>query len=88
MSDRATAFLDSWEFAHITIVAQSKRADEAQRLASLCRADAAKAGITEQDLEDAADGDLTGNMVRALDAAALRRLARDQWADRERDAEV
>jgi hypothetical protein len=86
VSDRATAFLDGWEFAHITIVAQSKRAEEARRLAPQCREDAAKAGISQQDLEDAVDGDLIGNMVRALDTAALRRLARDQWADQERDA--
>ena len=86
MSDRTTAFLDGWEFEHITIVAQSKRVEEAKRLAVLCRQDAARAGISQQDLEDAVEGDLIGNMVRALDAAALRQLARDQWADQERDA--
>ena len=87
MSNRATKFVDRWECEHVSIVAQSERAAEAQRLALQCREDAVRVGISEQDLEDAVGGDLISNMAHALDAAAFRQLARDQWADEERDAE-
>ena len=48
---------------------RSDREGQAQRLALRCREDAAKAGISSQDLEVAADGNLIGNMLQALDAA-------------------
>ncbi len=87
MRNQATEFLDRWEFAHVTVVPLSKRAEEAQRLALRCREDAAKAGISDQDLEAAVGDDLVGNMVQALGAAAFRELAREQWADEDRDSE-
>ena len=48
---------------------RSDREGQAQRLALRCGEDAAKAGISSQDLEVAADGNLIGNMLQALDAA-------------------
>jgi hypothetical protein len=41
-------------------------------LALRCREDAAKAGISSQDLEAAAEGNLIGNMLQALDDAEFR----------------
>lgn len=87
MSNRATEFVNRWEFEHVRIVAPSERAEEARRLALQCREDAARAGISEQDLEEAVGGDLIANMVLALSAAAFRELAKEQWADEERDVD-
>jgi hypothetical protein len=83
MSNRAAEFVERWEFDHIKFVPDSERAEEARRLAALCRQDAAKAGISAADLDAAAEGDLTGNMVSALSAAAFRQMAVEQWADEE-----
>jgi hypothetical protein len=80
VSNRAKEFVDRWELAHVKSVPRPKKEAEAQRLASQCREDAVRAGISQQDLEEAVDGDLVGNMSRALDAVTLRQLARDQWA--------
>jgi regulator of sirC expression with transglutaminase-like and TPR domain len=62
--------LAQWEFEHIADsdpVARSHREEEARRLALRCREDAGKAGISSQDLEAAAEGNLIGNMLQALD---------------------
>jgi hypothetical protein len=80
MSNRAAEFVERWEFDHIKLVPDSERAHEARRLAALCRQDAAKAGISAADLDAAVDGDLIGNMVSALSAAAFRKIAVEQWA--------
>jgi hypothetical protein len=86
MSEQAEKFLAQWEFEHIAdsdIVARADREDQARRLASRCREDAAKAGISSRDLEAAAEGNLIGNMLQALDAAEFRQMYRDQLADQE-----
>ena len=64
---------------------RSDREGQAQRLALRCREDAAKAGISSQDLEVAADGNLIGNMLQALDAAEFQQMYRDQVAEQEED---
>jgi hypothetical protein len=74
MTDRAIEFVDHWESEHVEAVVDSEKAKEAERLALQCRQDALRAGIAEQDLEAAVGGDLIGNMLRALDAVALREL--------------
>ena len=74
MTDRAKEFVDHWESENVEPVAASDKVKEAERLASLCREDALRAGIAEQDLEDAVGGDLVGNMLQALDVAARRDL--------------
>ena len=74
MSDRAKEFVDYWEFEHVEAVASSEKSKEAERLAVLCREDAIRAGISEQDLEIAVGGDLVSNMLQALEAAELRRI--------------
>jgi hypothetical protein len=83
MSDHAKRFLAKWEFEHIEVVARSGREEQARRLALQCRGDAAKAGISEQDLEAAVEGNLIGNMLQALDAAEFRQMYRDQVASQE-----
>jgi vacuolar-type H+-ATPase subunit C/Vma6 len=83
MTGQAKAFLERWEFENIKVVASSEQADEARRLASQCREDATKAGISDRDLEAAAAGDLVDSMVSALSAALFRQLAAEQWADEE-----
>ena len=67
------------------MVARSDRQDQAQRLALRCREDAARAGISGQDLEAAAEGNLIGNMLQALDDAEFRQMYRDQLASQEED---
>jgi len=83
MSDLAKKFLAKWEYEHIEVVARSHREKQARRLALLCREDAAKAGISEQDLEAAVEGNLIGNILQALDDAEFRQMYRDQVADQE-----
>ena len=68
------------------MVARSDREDQASRLAMRCREDAAKAGISSQDLEVAAGGNLIGNMLQALDAAEFQQMYRDQVAEQEEDS--
>jgi hypothetical protein len=83
MTDQAKKFLAQWQFEHITVVARSNREDQARRLALQCREDAAKAGISDQHLEAAVDGNLIGNMLQALDDAEFQQMYRDQLADQE-----
>jgi hypothetical protein len=83
MSEQAEKFLAQWEIEHIEMVARSDREDQARRLALRCREDAAKAGISSQDLEATAEGNLIGNMLQALDAAEFRQMYRDQLSDQE-----
>ena len=85
MSEQAEEFLALWEIVHIKMVARSDREDEAGRLALRCLEDAARAGISSQDLEAAAGGNLIGNMLQALDDAEFRRMYRDQVAEQEGD---
>ena len=85
MSEQAEKFLAQWEIGHIKKVARSDREDEAGRLALRCLEDAARAGISSQDLEAAAEGNLIGNMLQALDDVEFRRMYRDQVADQEED---
>jgi hypothetical protein len=54
-----------------------------RHLALRCREDAAKAGISGQDLEAAVEGNLIGNMLQALDAAEFRQMYRDQVGDQQ-----
>ena len=60
MSEQAEKFLAQWEIEHVKMVARSDREDQARRLALRCREDAARAGISSQDLEAAAEGNLIG----------------------------
>jgi hypothetical protein len=83
MSEQAEKFLAQWEFEHIKVVARSDREDQARRLPLRCREDAAKAGISGQDLEAAAEGNLIGNMLQALDDAEFQQMYRDQLAGQE-----
>ena len=85
MTDQAKKFLAQWEFEHITVVVRSDRENQGRRLALQCREDAAKAGISGQDLEAAAEGNLIGNMLQALDDAEFRQIYRDQLAGQEED---
>jgi hypothetical protein len=45
-----------------------------------CREDAARAGISSEDLEAAAEGNVIGNMLQALDEAEFQQMYRDQLA--------
>jgi len=75
MREQAEKFLAQWQFEHVRIVARSER----------CLEDAARAGISSLDLEAAAEGDLIGNMLQALDDAEFRRMYRDQVAEQEEE---
>ena len=83
MSVQAEKFLAQWEIEHIKMVARSDREDQARRLALRCREDAAKAGISNEDLEAAVEGNLIGNMLQALDDAEFQQMYRNQLADQE-----
>ena len=72
MNEQAGKFLAQWEIEHVKMVARSDRDYEAGRLAVRCLEDAARAGISSQDLQAAAEGNLIGNMLQALDDAEFR----------------
>jgi hypothetical protein len=74
MSNQAMEFVNRWEFENVKVIADSGRAGEAQRLASKCRGNAAKAGISAKELDAAIDGDLVTNKR----LAALRQMAMEQ----------
>ena len=50
MSEQAEEFLAQWQIEHVKMVARSDREYEAGRLALRCLEDAARAGISSQDL--------------------------------------
>jgi len=56
------------------MVVRSDREYEAGRLALRCLEDAARAGISSQDVEVAAEANLIGNMLQALDDAEFRQM--------------
>jgi hypothetical protein len=85
MSEQAEKFLAQWEIEHVKMVARSDREYEAGRLALRCLEDAARAGISRQDLEAAAEANLIGNMLQALADAEFQQMYRDQVADQEKD---
>ena len=85
MSEQAEKFLAHWQFEHVKLVARSDREHQARRLALRCREDATRAGISSQDLEAAAEGNLIGNMLQALDDAEFRQMYRDQVAEQEEE---
>jgi hypothetical protein len=85
VSEQADNFLAQWEIEYINMVARSDRENQAQRLALQCREGAARAGISSQDLEAAAEGNLIGNMLQALADAEFRQMYRDQLAGQEED---
>jgi putative cofactor-binding repeat protein len=85
MIKQANKFLALWESEHVKRVARSDREDEARRLALRCREDAAKEGISSQDLEAAVQGNLIDNMLQALDDAEFQQMCRDQVTAQEED---
>ena len=85
VSEQAEEYLAQWQIEHVKMVARSDREYEAGRLALRCLEDAARAGISSQELEVAAEGNLIGNMLQALDDAEFRRMYRDQVAGQEED---
>ena len=85
MSEQAEKFLAQWEIEHVKMVARSDREYEAGRLALRCLKDAARAGISSQDVEVAAEANLIGNMLQALADVEFRQMYRDQVAGQEED---
>ncbi len=75
MSDRANKFLEAWVTENVSTVSAEDQPATAESLATLCIADALRAGISEDQLRDASseifDGDLISYMSGAIDAAAL-----------------
>ena len=85
MSEQAEKFLAQWQIEHVKMVARSDREYEAGRLALRCLEDAARAGISSQDVEVAAEANLIGNMLQALADVEFRQMYRDQVAGQEED---
>jgi hypothetical protein len=85
MSEQAEKFLAQWEIEHVKMVAASDREYEAGRFALRCLEDAARAGISSQDLEAAAEANLIGNMLQALADTEFRQMYRGQVAGQEED---
>jgi hypothetical protein len=85
MIKKANKFLALWESEHIKAVARSDREEEVRRLALRCREDAAKAGISSQELDAAVEGNLIRNMLQALDEAEFQQMYRDQVAAQAED---
>ena len=67
-------FLRSWVATHVKVVGASDHAKVAKRLAAVCAADAAMAGIDPDDLDTAAGGDLAQYIGDAIDDATMAEL--------------
>jgi hypothetical protein len=55
MSDRAREFIDHWESEHVEAVSDAEKGREAERLATMCREDAIRAGISVEDSYQSAE---------------------------------
>ncbi len=91
MSDLAQSFLERWTEENVTAVPAADQEAEAERLATLCKEEAAQEGITEADLDEAClqssdeeHSDLMTYMQAALQAAAA---ADDEYADTDEEEE-
>jgi hypothetical protein len=72
MSERAQSFLTHWFASHVQSLPEPLRLGQAVRLATQCRKDASEAGIPQQEIREAAGGDLLRKLLDALEAAARR----------------
>jgi hypothetical protein len=70
MSNRAIQFLNHWATEHVNAIPYPEHLAEAQRLAKECVADAQKAGITGQELEEDLGQDLVSELRDRLNARA------------------
>jgi hypothetical protein len=70
MSNRAIQFLNHWVTEHVNTMPYPEHLAEAQRLADECVADAKKAGISEQELEEDLGQDLVSELRDRLNARA------------------
>ena len=75
MSDQAIKFLENWVTANVNTVSAEDQLVTAESLAASCIADAAKIGITEEQLQDAsseiAEMDVASYMAGAIEAAEM-----------------
>jgi hypothetical protein len=79
MSEIALVFLERWTIENVSAVPDDRLDAEAERLAAACAEDAAKEGITEEELgeasSDASEGDdLIAYMAKAIEKVALEEL--------------
>jgi hypothetical protein len=70
MSNRAIQFLNHWATEHVNAIPYPEHLAEAQRLAKECVADAQKAGITGQELEEDLGQDLVSELRDRLNSRA------------------
>ncbi len=70
MSNQAIQFLNHWVTEHVNAIPYPEHLAEAQRLAKECVADAEKAGISEQELEEDLGQDLVSELHDRLKARA------------------
>ena len=79
-------FLRSWVATHVKVIRASDHAKVAKRLAAVCAADAAMAGIDPDDLDTAAGGDLAKYIGDAIDDAIMAELDKMLERVRPKDA--
>jgi hypothetical protein len=70
MSNRAIQFLNHWATEHVNAIPYPEHLAEAQRLAKECVADAQKAGISGQELEEDLGQDLVSELRDRLNSRA------------------
>jgi hypothetical protein len=70
MRNRAIQFLNHWATEHVNAIPYPEHLAEAQRLAKECVADAQKAGISGQELEEDLGQDLVSELRDRLNSRA------------------
>lgn len=93
MSDLAQSFLERWTEENVTVIPAVEHEAEAERLATVCKEEAAQEGITEADLNEACSQssdeehpDVLSFMQAALETAAAAEDDSDVDEDEEEDA--
>ncbi len=92
MSDLAQSFLERWTEENVTAMPAADQEAEAERLATVCKEEAAQEGITEADLDEACaqssddeHTDVLSYMQAALETAASAAEEDEGYEDEEED---
>jgi ATPase subunit of ABC transporter with duplicated ATPase domains len=81
MSDDALAFLEKWIEDNTVAITAHLRAEKAEDLAVQCRKDAAEAGFSEEEIEEAIEELSDGEELAALIEEALDKAEEEEESE-------
>lgn len=83
MDEDALAFLEKWVEDNTVGIAAHLRAEKAESLAEQCLRDAAEAGYSDEDIEQAAEELTDGENLATFIEMALEKVDEEELADEE-----